>query len=150
MDGDGQNDPADIVPMSDMVLAGRADFVSGIRVRREDPWWKRMQARLGNVVRNTVTGDRIRDTGGFPKVGRREILLRVPRFDGMHRYLPSLVRFHGARVVEMPVAHRPRRHGRSKYGAWRRLLVGSGDVLGVRWLGRRRLSIDVEEERLGP
>ncbi len=147
LDADGQNDPADLPA----VLAPLADdqrlaAAVGYRVGRADSWWKRAQSRVANAVRNRLTGDRVRDTGCGLKAIRRGTAAALPRFDGMHRFLPTLIRLGGGRVVEVPVTHRPRRRGRSKYGAWNRALRGFRDALGVRWLRRRRLDYTMTED----
>jgi dolichol-phosphate mannosyltransferase len=140
LDADGQNDPADIPRLlaaldADPGLGG----VVGVRRARRDGAWKGLQGRVANRARDAITGHRVTDTGCGLKVMRRDLLLRLPRFDGMHRFLPTLLVRDGARVVEMDVAHRPRRHGRTKYGMWDRAWRGVRDALGVRWLLRRRL-----------
>jgi glycosyltransferase involved in cell wall biosynthesis len=147
MDADGQNDPADLPTL--VAALGRDDSrvaAIGYRARRADHPWKRLQSRIANVVRNWITGDTIRDTGCGLKAMRRGALVRLPRFDGMHRFLPTLLRMQGGVVVEVPVAHRPRLHGRSKYGMWDRALRGLRDALGVRWLSRRPLNYTVRED----
>jgi glycosyltransferase involved in cell wall biosynthesis len=140
MDADGQYDPRDAAALADR-LDRHPEFaaVIGYRQERQDGWWKALQGRVGNAVRNFVTGDAVRDTGCSLKALRREMVERLPRFDGMHRFLPTLVRREGGRVAEVAVAHRARRFGRSKYGMWRRAYRGASDVLGVRWLLHRAL-----------
>lgn len=140
MDADGQNDPRDIP-----ALLGRLEATSGCaavvgyRAARRDSAWKRLQSRVANAARNRLTGDAVRDTGCALKAVRRDALRALPRFDGMHRFLPTLIRLQGGMVLEAPVAHRPRRFGRSKYGMWNRALRGLRDALGVRWLRRTAL-----------
>jgi dolichol-phosphate mannosyltransferase len=146
LDADGQNDPADIPRLlaaleSDPALGA----VVGVRRERRDSAWKRLQGRVANRARDAITGHRVTDTGCGLKVVRRDLLLRLPRFDGMHRFLPTLLARDGARVLELTVAHRPRRHGRTKYGMWNRAWRGLRDALGVRWLIRRRLPADWDE-----
>jgi glycosyltransferase involved in cell wall biosynthesis len=140
MDADGQNDPSELPAMLAVLERDESCVaVVGYRVRRADGAWKRVQSKIANAVRNWITGDKVRDTGCGLKVMRRAEVLRLARFDGMHRFLPTLLRMHGRRVVELPVSHRRRLHGRSKYGMWDRALRGLRDALGVRWLARRRL-----------
>ena len=141
MDADGQNDPADL-PALLQALAGDSELAGavGYRVNRSGGAWRLVQSRIANTARNWITGDRVRDTGCSLKVFRRSALASIPRFDGMHRFLPTLVRFQGHRVIELPVRDRPRRYGSSKYGMWQRLWRGLRDAFGVRWLGRRRLT----------
>ncbi len=149
MDADGQNAPEDGLRLLELVLSDESATVAvGYRVGRVDGWWKRLQSRVANAVRNWITGDRVRDTGCSLKVMPRSALGRLPRFDGMHRFLPTLLRLAGERVAEVAVSHRPRRHGRSKYGMWGRIGVGLRDALGVRWLRRRQLAYRVSE--VGP
>jgi dolichol-phosphate mannosyltransferase len=146
LDADGQNDPADIPALLAALDADPSlGAVVGVRVERRDGGWKRVQARVANRVRDAITGHRVRDTGCGLKVMRRESLLRLPRFDGMHRFLPTLLARDGVRVRELPVSHRPRRHGRTKYGMWNRAFRGLRDALGVRWLTRRALAADWDE-----
>jgi len=145
MDGDLQADPADIPPMLARLEQGDCDAVCGWRQRRQDGWLRRASGRIANGVRNRVSGDRVIDTGCPLKLFRAEFLRRIPVFRGMHRFLPTLVRMEGARVAEMPVRHRPRPAGRSKYGVWNRVWAGSADLLGVRWLRSRHIRCHAEE-----
>jgi dolichol-phosphate mannosyltransferase len=140
LDGDGQNDPADLPRL----LAGlaSADVVNGVRVGRQDGALRRLSSRIGNGFRNWATGDRVTDVGCSLRVMRAAYVKRVKLFRGMHRFLPTLLWMEGARVVELPVSHRPRRAGRSKYGVANRLFVGIADVLAVRWMLKRRLPRD--------
>lgn len=146
LDADGQNDPAD-VPRLVAALESERDLGAavGVRVGRRDGPWRRLQSVVANRVRDAITGHHVADTGCGLKAMRRDLLLRLPRFDGMHRFLPTLLAREGARVREVTVTHRPRRHGRSKYGMWDRARRGLRDALGVRWLLRRRLPADCEE-----
>lgn len=146
MDADGQNDAADARKLL-AALEGFRGYTAavGYRVRRQDGAWRRVQSAVANRVRNWVTRDRVRDTGCGLKAVRRDALMGLPRFDGMHRFLPTLLRQAGARVLEVPVGHRPRQHGRSKYGMWNRAWRGWRDALGVRWLGRRALRYAIQE-----
>jgi glycosyltransferase involved in cell wall biosynthesis len=147
LDADGQSDPTDILVMltalaEDDTLAG----VVGYRVRRADSVWKRAQSRVANRVRNWITRDGMRDTGCPLKVIRRTVLVGLPRFDGMHRFLPALIQAKGGPVREVPVTHRPRLAGRSKYGMWDRAVRGLVDALGVRWYRHRVLRYVVMED----
>ncbi len=148
MDADLQNDPRDIPAL--LAALDGADAVCGWRVDRRDPWSKRAASRIANAVRRRVTGDGVHDTGCMLKAFRREALAPLPLFRNMHRFFPALLRLDGARVVEVPVRHRPRRAGVSKYGTWGRLWVGLADLWAVRWMARRRLAYEVVEERGGP
>jgi dolichol-phosphate mannosyltransferase len=137
LDADLQNDPADIPAMYRNLLQSGADMVIGVRARRKDSAWRRFQSRLGNGVRNWITGDRITDTGCSLKMLRRDCVDRVKLYNGMHRFLPTLLRIEGYRVIEMPVNHRRRRYGTSKYGAANRAVRGLVDCLAVRWMRSR-------------
>lgn len=152
LDGDGQNDPADIPTLVRTVTqAGegeRPDMVVGHRIERRDTWLKRISSRIANAVRSRMLGDATPDTGCSLKLFRRDLFLAMPYFDHMHRFLPALALREGARVVSVPVRHRPRTHGHSKYGLHDRLWVGIVDMLAVRWLIRRdRRTSEVFEDR---
>lgn len=139
LDGDGQNDPADIPPLfASLVLSGTGMAVGERRTRR-DSLTRRVSSRIANKVRSSLLGDGIRDTGCGLKVFYRDDFLDLPAFDHMHRFLPALMQQRGRKVRSVPVNHRPRRHGRSKYGVANRLWSGVVDLLGVMWLERRRL-----------
>ncbi len=143
LDADLQNDPADLPRL----LAGldRADVVNGVRAERRDTWVRKLSSRIGNGFRNWATGESVTDVGCSLRVMRAEPLRRVKMFRGMHRFLPTLLRMEGARVIEVPVAHRPRLHGASKYGIANRLFTGLHDVFAVRWMQRRALRYRVKE-----
>lgn len=145
LDADLQNDPADLPRLLEGLAY--ADVVNGVRTRRRDPALRILASRLANRVRNALTGDRVRDVGCSLRVMRAEFLRRVRPFDGWHRFLPTLLAMEGARLIEMPVHHRPRRFGRSKVGIADRLSVVVADVLAVRWMLRRRLDYQVRELR---
>lgn len=147
LDADLQNDPADIPALMRRLEESKSDMVIGVRVNRADTWSRKMQSRIGNGVRNWITGDRITDTGCSLKLVRREAIDRVRLFTGMHRFLPTLVRYAGYKVVEMPVNHRPRQFGQSKYGAMNRAFRGLADCFAVRWMGKRMLNYNVSEDR---
>jgi len=138
LDGDGQNDPADIPRLFARAQAeGGAILVAGHRVNRRDSWVKRTTGRLANAIRARLLRDATPDTGCGLKLFPRALFLELPAFDHMHRYLPALVLRAGGRVVSEPVNHRPRLRGRSNYGTLDRLAVGITDLLGVMWLMRR-------------
>jgi dolichol-phosphate mannosyltransferase len=139
LDGDGQNDPADIPRLVEQALASGSQPVlfAGRRVNRRDTWVKRATSRVGNVVRARLLGDDTLDSGCGLKLLRRETFLDLPQFDHMHRFLPALVLRAGGRVEPVPVNHRPRQHGRSNYGTLDRLWAGMFDLAGVYWLQRR-------------
>jgi glycosyltransferase involved in cell wall biosynthesis len=144
LDADGQNDPADIPRL--LARLADADVVNGVRVARRDGWRRQLSSRVANAVRNAVTRESVTDVGCSLRAMRAAPLRRVALWRGAHRFLPTLLRLQGARVVEVPVAHRPRRHGRSKYGVGNRLFAGLVDVLGVRWAQSRALRYTVREE----
>ena len=145
LDADLQNDPADIPKMMRRIEESGADMVIGVRVNRQDTWSRKLQSRIGNGVRNWITRDQITDTGCSLKLARREAIEPVRLFTGMHRFLPTLVRYAGFRVIEMPVNHRARRFGESKYGAMNRAFRGLADCFAVRWMGTRMLRYQVRE-----
>jgi dolichol-phosphate mannosyltransferase len=140
LDGDGQNDPNDILKMyGQLADAGALSMVIGERRERKDTWLRRVSSKVANAIRSRLLGDGVRDTGCGLKVFYREQYLALPAFDHMHRFLPALVQRAGGQVYTLPVNHRPRLHGVSKYGIGNRLWVGIMDMLGVRWLQKRRL-----------
>jgi dolichol-phosphate mannosyltransferase len=139
LDGDGQNDPADIAKL--LALREHEDqalMVAGQRVKRRDTAMKRLQSRIANAYRRMMLGDGISDTGCALKLFRRADFLALPYFDHMHRFLPALMQMRGVRVVQAPVGHRPRTSGATKYGMLNRLFVGIVDIFGVMWLRRRQ------------
>ena len=140
LDGDCQNDPSFIPAMVRALETGgaRVGLVAGQRVGRRDSRFKRVQSRIANAVRGAILRDGTRDTGCGLKAFRRETFLALPYFDGVHRFLPALVRRDGYEVAYVDVIDRPRLHGRSNYGFWDRLWVGILDLAGVWWLIRRR------------
>ena len=145
LDADGQNPPREI-PKLLAALSDGVDIVAGYRATRRDSTWRRVQSRIANAVRNGLSGETIRDTGCSLKAFRRRYLLELPVFNGMHRFLPTLCRLAGARtVVEVPVDHRPRQGGNSKYGMLNRAWRAFVDLLGVRWLQRRWIRYEVRE-----
>ena len=139
LDGDGQNDPADIMRLYRAMDRSPDDtqLVIGYRRLRRDSWLKRVASRVANVVRGAVLGDATPDTGCGLKVFARATFLALPQFSHMHRFLPALVRRQGGTVLSVDVQHRARRQGESKYGIHNRLWVGMVDLLGVWWLQRR-------------
>jgi glycosyltransferase involved in cell wall biosynthesis len=146
LDADLQNDPADIPRMMRKRRDLGVDMIIGVRVNRHDTWSRRVQSKIGNGVRNWITRDQITDTGCSLKLVRKEAVDKVRLYTGMHRFLPTLVRMAGYKVAEMPVNHRPRRFGQSKYGAMNRAFRGLADCLAVRWMGKRMLNYKVREE----
>jgi dolichol-phosphate mannosyltransferase len=139
MDGDGQNDPADIHTMiAPFAVAGpELGIVAGQRIKREDTWAKRVASKVGNRVRRWLLDDGARDSVCGWKAIRRDVFLALPYFDNMHRFLIALTLREGYEAKLIDVRDRPRAHGRSKYTNWGRLVVGIPDLLGVAWLMRR-------------
>src|SRR5881397_2561758 len=144
IDGDLQNDPADIPKLLAEISHG-ADLVCGYRTQRRDTVVKRLTSWIANAVRSRFTKDGVRDTGCTLKAMRRECVTVLVPFKGMHRFIPALVKGAGYRLVEIPVSHRPRRFGQSKYGLGNRALRATIDMFGVRWLLARRLNYKVRD-----
>jgi len=136
MDADQQNDPADIPRLLAALEHGVA-AVCGVRQVREDDWVRRLSSRLANGFRNRVTGDRVADAGCTYRALRRSALRELPVFNGLHRFLPTILRYRGYRAVEIAVNHRPRTRGQSKYGVHNRLWRGLRDCLAMRWYRAR-------------
>ena len=141
LDADLQNDPADIPTLLDAL--DDHDAAVGYRRRRNDNWLRRVSSSVASAVRNRLSGDDIIDTGCSLKAFRRESLRDLKLYDGMHRFLPTLLRIEGCSVVQLPVNHRKRRAGRSKYGVWNRVFQAFTDLLAVRWMKRRSLDYEV-------
>jgi glycosyltransferase involved in cell wall biosynthesis len=144
IDSDLQNDPADIPRLLQEISHG-ADLVCGYRAKRKDTLTKRLTSRIANFVRSRFTKDYVRDTGCTLKAMRRESADALVPFKGMHRFIPALIRGAGYRLVEIPVNHRPRRFGQTKYGFGSRALRATMDMFGVRWLLSRRLNYKVRD-----
>jgi dolichol-phosphate mannosyltransferase len=144
IDGDLQNDPADIPRLLAEIARG-ADLVCGYRIKRRDTVAKRLTSRIANAVRSRYTKDGVRDTGCTLKAMQRECVSALFPFKGMHRFIPALVKAAGYRLVEIPVNHRPRRFGQSKYGLGNRALRATIDMFGVRWLLSRQLNYKIRE-----
>jgi hypothetical protein len=121
------------------------DAVVGYRLKRNDDWLRRVSSRIANKIRNAISRDSIRDTGCSLKVFRAEAIRSIAMFDGMHRFLPTLLRYHGYRVLEHPVSHHPRTAGESKYGVRNRALRAFKDLLAVRWMRSRILELPIAE-----
>jgi len=143
LDADLQNDPADLPRV--LVALEHADVVSGIRARRQDTWVRLVSSRIANAVRRGVLKDPVTDIGCSFKAYRRDALEGLPMFVGVHRFLPALCVFRGARFVEVELSHRPRRHGVSKYGVGNRLWRGLADLVGVQWLKARLVKYRIRD-----
>jgi dolichol-phosphate mannosyltransferase len=150
LDGDGQNDPADIPKLLATALNPKSDrlrLVMGNRTTRRDTWLRRLSSRVANGVRGGLLKDGTPDTGCGIKVFDRAVFMDMPRFNHMHRFMPALFQREGFDVVSVPVNHRERTRGKSKYGLNNRLWVGIVDLFGVMWLIRRASSrVPVDEE----
>lgn len=143
LDGDGQNDPVDLPRQLARALEKGVDMVNGIRAKRQDSWFRRLSSKIGNGIRNAMTGNTVRDVGCSTRVVRRTALLDLPFFHGMHRFLPTLVQMKGFTIDEIPVNHRPRAGGASKYGLWNRAPSACRDLFGVRWLKLRNRNFHI-------
>jgi glycosyltransferase involved in cell wall biosynthesis len=144
MDGDLQNDPADIDTL--MPLAQTHDLVCGWRTTRNDNLVRKVSSRIANAVRSVVTGDRVHDTGCSLKIFRRAVVDKIQLFTGMHRFFPALALMHGFSVAEVPVRHYPRAHGISKYGVGNRLFKSLYDLIAVRWMQGRVLRYTLRDK----
>lgn len=145
LDADLQNDPADIPALLARIDSGECDAVCGWRQKRQDNWLRRTSSRIANAVRNRLSGETVSDTGCSLKAYRTEFLRKIKMFKGMHRFLPTLLKMEGARVMEVPVGHHPRHAGQAKYGVWNRAFKSFGDLLAVRWMKKRRIDYRAEE-----
>lgn len=141
LDADLQNDPGDIRAL--LLALGEADAAVGYRTTRKDTWLRRVSSRVATAVGNRILEDDIIDPGCSLKLFRRECLEQIKLYRGLHRFLPTLLRMEGYRVIQVPVGHRPRRRGRSKYGVWNRVFRAFADLLVVRWMKKRRLDYEV-------
>ncbi|MDB5565354.1 MAG: glycosyl transferase, family 2 [Tardiphaga sp.] len=148
LDGDGQNNPAFLPDLIAAIQAGdgRVGLAAGQRVGRKDTGFKKMQSKIANGVRKTILSDGTRDTGCGLKAFRRDVFLSMPYFDGLHRFLPALVRREGFDIAYVDVVDRPRHSGVSNYGFFDRLWIGIMDLAGVWWLIRRKRSTPVATE----
>ncbi len=144
MDGDLQNDPHDIPHLLERLQ--HTDVVCGYRVRRKDPWFRRIQSRIANAIRNWITHDSIIDTGCTLKAFHAHCLQNVKLHEGMHRFLPTLFQLEGFRVEQIPVNHFPRTHGHTKYSMTNRMFRALKDLLAVRWMQKRSLRYKIEKE----
>lgn len=154
LDGDGQNDPADIPRMYQVLMQQREitrnlAMVAGWRNKRHDSAWRLFSSKVANAVRSSLLGDNTPDTGCGLKVFLRDEFLKLPYFDHMHRFLPALILRAGGQVISEPVSHRARAHGYSKYGTLDRLWVGITDILGVIWLQKRAKLAEAKEVERG-
>ena len=143
IDADLQNDPKDIPKMLDYLK--EYDMVTGWRQEREDSWVKRITSRIANRIRNRLSGEEIQDSGCTFRAYKRECLQEIKLYKGMHRFIPTLVKMEGYRVIEIPIAHHPRKFGVSKYTTWNRMWRAFIDLLAVKWMKSRHIHYEIEE-----
>ena len=143
IDADLQNDPRDIPRMLDYLK--EYDMVTGWRQKREDSWVKRITSRIANRIRNSLSGEEIQDSGCTFRAYKRECLQDIKLYKGMHRFIPTLVKMEGYRVIEIPIAHHPRKFGVSKYTTWNRMWRAFVDLLAVKWMKSRHIHYEIEE-----
>jgi len=143
LDSDLQNDPADISKL--IGYLDRYDMATGWRQRREDPWLRKISSKIANFIRNRLSGEDIKDSACTLRVFKKECIRDIKVFNGMHRFLSTLVRMEGYRVIEVPVSHYPRKFGKSKYNIRNRMWRSFVDLLAVRWMKHRRIHYEIEE-----
>jgi glycosyltransferase involved in cell wall biosynthesis len=143
LDSDLQNDPADIPKL--LGYLDRYDMATGWRQKREDSWLKRISSEIGNTVRNWLSGEKIRDSACTLRAFKKECIKEVAVFNGMHRFLSTLVKMEGYRIIEVSVSHHPRRFGESKYNIRNRMVRSFVDLLAVRWMKHRTIRYEIEE-----
>ena len=143
LDSDLQNDPADIPKLLEYL--DHYDMAAGWRKKRNDPWLKRISSKIANAIRNWLSGEKINDSVCPLRVFRKECFKEIPKFNGMHRFLPTLMKMEGYRVIEVPVSHHPRRFGKSKYNIRNRIWRSFIDLLAVRWMKSRQIRFEIEE-----
>jgi len=143
IDADLQNDPRDIPTLLEYLK--NYDMVTGWRQKREDSWVKRITSKIANRIRNWLSGETIRDSGCTFRAYKRECLQNLKLYKGMHRFMPTLVKMEGFRVIEIPIAHHPRKFGVSKYTTWNRMWRAFVDLLAVKWMKNRHIHYEIEE-----
>jgi dolichol-phosphate mannosyltransferase len=143
LDSDLQSDPSDIPRLIEFLEY--YDMAKGWRQKREDSWLKRISSKIANSIRNLLTGEDIKDSDCTFHVFKKECIKEIPRFNGMHRFLPTLMKMEGYRVVEVPISRHPRRFGESKYNIRNRMGRSFIDLLAVRWMKSRHLDYEIEE-----
>jgi dolichol-phosphate mannosyltransferase len=143
IDADLQNDPRDIPTLLEYLKD--YDMVTGWRQKREDSWVKRITSKIANRIRNWLSGETIRDSGCTFRAYKRECLQNLKLYKGMHRFMPTLVKMEGFRVIEIPIAHHPRKFGVSKYTTWNRMWRAFVDLLAVKWMKNRHIHYEIEE-----
>lgn len=145
LDADLQNDPADIPLLLNMIDEGY-DAAVGWRIKRNDNFVKRVSSKIANYIRNLISDENIHDTGCSLKAFRTEIIKPIELFEGMHRFLPTLVKMNGGKVTEVKVSHHPRHKGISKYNVWNRVFRSFLDLLAIRWMKWRKLRYEIDEQ----
>ena len=143
IDSDLQNDPGDIPKLLEYL--GPYDMAAGWRQKREDTWLKKISSKIANAVRNRMSGEDIHDSACTLRAFKKECLQEIPVFNGMHRFLSTLVKMRGYRIIEVPVSHHPRKFGKSKYNIRNRMVRSFIDLLAVKWMKRRTIHYDIEE-----
>lgn len=146
LDGDLQNDPADIPRL--IKAMENCDLVCGYRENRNDPWHKKITSFIANAIRSRVCQDGMRDTGCSLKIYRRSCLKNIKMYQGMHRFLPALFKIEGFRLAELPVNHRKRVYGKTKYSLWNRSFNTIADMWAVRWMRQRHLNYQIKPPKL--
>jgi len=149
LDGDGQNDPGDLPKLVAHLIEKDVDMVNGVRQKRRDSFVRKISSKIGNGFRNILTGESITDVGCSIRVFKKIYVKNLPSFKGMHRFFPTLLRIGGcSKIIEMPVNHRPREFGQTKYGIKNRLWVGIIDTLAVRWMKTRMVFAEMKSTSL--
>jgi glycosyltransferase involved in cell wall biosynthesis len=143
LDADLQNDPEDIPRL--LGYLDQYDMATGWRQKREDPWLKKISSKIANAIRNRLSGEEIRDSACTLRAFKRECVQNIPVFNGMHRFLSTLVKIEGYRIIEVPVIHHPRKFGKSKYNIRNRMVRAFIDLLAVRWMKNRHIHYEIEE-----
>lgn len=143
LDSDLQNDPEDIPRL--LGYLDQYDMATGWREKREDPWLKRVSSKVANRIRNLITKEEVKDSACTFRAFKKTCFRDIPIFNGMHRFLPTLFKMNGLKVIEVPVSHQPRRFGKSKYNIRNRAFKSFCDLMGVSWLKKRRIQYEVDE-----
>lgn len=143
LDSDLQNDPEDIPRL--LGYLDQYDMATGWREKREDPWLKRVSSKVANRIRNLITKEEVKDSACTLRAFKKKCFRDIPIFNGMHRFLPTLFKMNGLKVIEVPVSHHPRRFGKSKYNIRNRAFKSFCDLMGVSWLKKRRIQYEVDE-----
>lgn len=143
LDSDLQNDPADIPKL--LQELDHYDMATGWRQKRDDPWLKRVSSKVGNTIRNQLSRENIQDSACTLRAFKRECIKDIWVFNGMHRFLSTLVKMKGYRIIEVPVAHHPRKFGKSKYNIRNRMVRSFVDLMVVKWMKHRRIDYEIEE-----